>query len=329
MTPTLEANNQNLNASLVADLASRLRVGNLFSWIEEEAERLACFGTSKNWWTVRFTKTLLDQRGISHVEAASIGSSAHILPIGAGKYKIVYKKGLPDFTRRFAIAHEISHTYWFEPGGNGFPLSPLQKKSGRDPTIEILCNRFAASLLLPRRSVLTAFATEMKRSSAVETRIPLELIPRLSSRFEVAETAIAQRIFFCLDRPISAVLCLRNLESPDPLLVGKVDDKWVTSWCALPSEVSEKGAQPGIRLPLRGRRRIPNSMIPIIGSNRVTELPLDASWWNYIRWTDDESSRKRLENDPGSSQRPAVAFRTTSRSQGRSEERLYLALIGD
>jgi hypothetical protein len=193
------------------DLQRRLGQKDLISWIDKEGERLASLGLRSNSWNVEFTPSLLSDRNIQGISAGRISSDARISPVDFGVYRITFREGLPDYgpyyPRRFAIAHEIGHTYWFASDSKGLPLSPYQNRVGADKTIEGLCNRFAACLLLPRERLLKAltFLSAWKEGELA----PLHIIPTLSDYFRVAERAIVQRLIFFLDLSLCTVICLR------------------------------------------------------------------------------------------------------------------------
>lgn len=327
-------NNSNLNWLLINDLERKLGVDDLPSWLDEEAERLSHFGTTHAKWEVVFTDALLKERNIESISAANVSGDASISLGPRNKYEIFYKPGLPDFgpyyPRRFAVAHEIGHTYWFENAKSCKPLSSAQRVSGPDSTIEILCNRFAASLLLPKRRVSDAL-----HFLAAETKsdvLPLPVIPVISEYFKVAERAVAQRLFFSHDPDLRAIVCLRNLD------VANLDDaplldlhdtipasKWVSSWCALPSGVSESRFEVGTRIPLASRKLIPFGMLPDVPSGEVCRLTVDSRWV----WGATPTKYAGLKLDKIKQNDPATAFvyKSKIRQRNRVEERIYLALL--
>lgn len=278
-----------LNTALVRDLEVRLRTPDLFRWIDEEAERLAQKGLTAR-GSVDFNEAICHERRIVRIAERDLSGDACMEDLDDG-FVIYYRPRLPIPRMRFAIAHEIGHTYWFEANGGRKPLSPFQSPFGTDPTIEYLCDRFASALLLPRNS----FLSRIKRlCHSDEVRIPpLHLIPRLAKEYSVAEQAVARRLFFDIRSQRVAVLCVeREATSGDR---QEAADRWKAIWCALPAELHQRQSVSGFSIPLKTYGRvIPNNMIPQVQSDTSVGCILDQRWWVGLQAQPKEISKRKL-----------------------------------
>ena len=271
-----------VNPFLVKDLESRLHTDNLYDWIDKEAEGLAALGFSRDGY-VDFTIELCRARKISNIISVSGNSTVEDACIRAenNQYVIYYKNLLPVYRRRFAIAHEIGHTYWFFPDAGEQPLSPIQYHIGNDLNIEYLCDRFAAALLLPRGHVRIFL---MNQSSSLKSNIPpLHLIPDLSFKFRVADQAVARRLFFQLFPRKLVIVCIRNISASSLLSHSKQGNNcsYELVWCALPAEFQQQELIPNFKIPLKTHGRvIPIDMVPQIdGTQKTVKTNLDERWW--------------------------------------------------
>lgn len=306
------------NPYLIEDLEAKLHTNNLFSWIDEEGERLASFGLTKR-GSVEFTSELMRERKIIDILPGNIiKEDACIIP-KKDHYIIYYKKGLPLHRRRFAIAHEIGHTYWFRPDGGKNPLSPIQQKISSfnsRQNIEYLCDRFAAALLLPYQHLLLSLNYLQD-----QTIPPLHLIPRLAKDYCVADQAVARRMFFQLFQRKLAILCIRK-EMPLALPLVPMNQRtysWKVSWCALPAELHQHGTIAGIKIPLKSSARtIPEEMIPKISEGGTMAYALDGRWWDGIQGQPKMKSRITFKKLPSKSPKEGYA--------SLCGDRIYIAL---
>lgn len=308
-----------INRFLVEDLQNRLGTSDLFVWIENEAEGLAGKGLSSAGF-IHFSNPLLQARKIRGIYKIDVVGDACIKPSNGDFYDIYYQHGLPFTKLRFSIAHEIGHTYWFAPGGGAKPLSPIQRQLGRDPSIEYLCNLYAEAILLPR-TLLTRYTKELLKKYD-NTDIPLHIIPTLSTKFRVAEQAVARRLFSSTDSALEAIVCLRRSTKPSkPSSSESVNDtRWVTSWCSILNSSSyDKERVSGFSTPLRSSgRNIPSDMIPELSEGNTTTLYLDGRWWEGLKKQPSHTARIPLDRVPPKQVREGYA--------ARIGERIYLAL---
>lgn len=257
-------------SQLIADLERRIRCADIFDWIESQAEALAGLGTISGAVVVRWS--MLRARNIRRVVDDKSVARACIVATGDG-FEIRINPILPRLARRFALAHELAHTFWFANQRETTPLSPREWRGGRDPVIEHLCDRFAAAFLVPRQrlaSSLSAFG------AAVSDDIPrLDLVSRIAESFDVAEQAVARRLCVDLRRDRIAVVSLRKVSEAN-MFGGH--ERWESSWCAVPEDLRATARQIDYRIPLKSRRRIPNDMIPATAILGTSQLNVDERW---------------------------------------------------
>jgi hypothetical protein len=302
-----------INPHLVRDLQVRLRTTDLLEWIEAQAEKLASTCSSEG--HIEFTREIYRSRKIRDVYPEELVGAASIRPATGDQYDIFYnpfykRKNPPRW--RFAIAHELGHTYWFAPGGGGRPLSPVQWKLGRDPGIEYLCNRFAAALLMPRQR-LTTFVNRL----IGKADLPLHVVAAASVAYRVPDRAAARRIFFENLQKNVAIVCLGKSHRKAS---GKsLPDCWKTDWCVFSASSSQSLSSKGFRIPLsRHGRIIPMDMIPKVPYGGTHLLALDGRWWDLLQMKPDSEARRWFSRvSPGISRVGYVSH------AGR---KLYLAL---
>ena len=172
----------------------------------------------------------------------------------------------------------------------------MQSHFGSDPTIEYLCDRFAAALLLPRQLFLQS-ARHLGLTD--QAQVPfLHLIPQLAERFRVGEQAVARRLFFHLLPRSIAILCIQ--QKVDSVRGGEAQRKWKTSWCALPADLHQRQMVAGLRIPLEANGRvIPNSMIPHVRDGLSVECELDSRWWRGLQAQPERQSRQPFSLQQG------------------------------
>jgi Zn-dependent peptidase ImmA (M78 family) len=282
------------NPFLLKDLEARLNTSNLFDWIETQAEALAEVGTAVR-GHIEFNSRIAKQRQIRSICVAKLISNACIRPDGRGKYNIFYAESLDhdEYRRRVAIAHEIGHTYWFAPGGQGKPLSPIQWALGTDPGIEYLCDLFAAAFLLPRGRI-----SALLSSFGDATEMLLQVIPNLSETYKVPEKVVARRLFFELTKTEMAIVSLRVKATEDAM----TPLRWRTQWCLFPSELYEF-PRTDLKVPLKTNNRVvPDDMLPALNSDAGIRTELDGRWWELLRTVPAKEAKipfERYRPQPG------------------------------
>lgn len=264
-----------LNVSLWRDLERRLGTSNLLEWLENEAERVANLGRTQV-GPVRFSRLLLRDRGIGTLQTRPHLPAIATIRWGGTGYEVAYSSYQRTEDRRFAVAHEIAHTFWFAPGTDGQPLSPLQRALGDDPTIEWLCNRAAAAMLLPRGDL----AKVLERGPNV-----LHQIPDIARDYLVPERLVARRLFHDLSgRELCIVGVRLDSRSREPRQ-GRI------VWSA---------PCPGRRLAkkkLEGRV-IPRELLPDVPLDTTSDVEVDGRWLILVESASRPDRAKPLNDYP-------------------------------
>lgn len=309
---------QIFSGAVIADLESQLKCSNLFDWLELEASKLSALGRRGNTPRTFLTKEMFATRSILKVVGKpSLIQNACILSFEAG-YKIQYQPSLPPLRRRFAIAHELGHTYFFAAKGSTKSISGYQ--CGEDPTIESLCDFFAVSLLIPKSAIIRRVRELVNET--IDTKIPpLHLVPLLAREFNVAEQAIARRLAFDMSRNCQSVFCLKRE-------LGKKDSPWQTVWFA-PASGFNTNIPTGWRIALdTWGKSIPVEMVPDTPVGQTVEVLLDGRLFLASKPQNPTNSKlplKRQAELPGKHSYLARCFSKLN-SKGPSMELAFMAI---
>lgn len=265
-----------LSQSVWRDLERRLGTSDLVEWLEREAERLAQLGRSRT-GRVDFSPALLRDRRIGKVQAKPNLPALATIRWQPSGYEIAFAsfhRRIED--RRFAIAHEIAHTFWFAPGSME-PLSPLQGVLGDDRTVEWLCNRTAAAMLVPRSDVLN-LAREMPRI--------LHHVPVLAKRYLVPERLVARRLYHELSCATDFCIVAVGTNSH-----GDEAGSARIAWCAqMSSKPTQKKQAAG--------RVVPAELLPNVNPGDTHEVGVDGRWWVLMDSLVNPSRAKPLDQYP-------------------------------
>ena len=194
-----------ISKETILELEFIIGCDSLYEWIQVEAENLAKLGQVNCSSVVKVASNLLKARNIvrtKRVLSKNFKKDACIESTGDGNYEIKFNPmhGLRQ-RERFSLAHEVGHTYFFEKGKTT-PVAPLLELQ---PTnLEHICDAFARSLLIPRRSFYSII--NYYRKSTV--KLPLELIPILAETFDVLEITAARRMIFDFSTLTSNIICI-------------------------------------------------------------------------------------------------------------------------
>ena len=295
------------------DLQIILGTSSIREWIDEKAEQLAQLGAVPT-GRIEFTPAMLQARRISEIRPRQLPGHARIVPTQAG-YRIDIHASLPLNVRRLRIAHELGHTYWFAPGGEGKPLSSAQVDPYWDPDIEFLCDRFAAALLLPRTAILQRLATQNCSQEPIITI--LNHIPELAARYQVPERIVTERVAFSLFDRDSPIFCARQV--PLRLQLSPKDaapDSWNLSWCAVPDQLVSRKTTAGIKMQKSqsvNRRKIPVDMIPDWASNETEQGLIDGRWYRLLTGQESVTAVGPLSRQTEIPQRRGYARRVRDR----------------
>lgn len=250
---------------LLAELRHQLGCTDIFSWLEDEAERLAALSADYSLDLVKLSREIFSHRGVLSVrECPGLNQDACIVPISGG-YQISYRRGIPKQRLRFALAHELGHTLLFAPDGSGRSLARMQNHE--DPSIEALCDFFASALLLPKGR-LSRKVEELQPEHGTTAGPPLHLIPSLAEIFGVAPQAIARRLVFDLWQSHRTVFSIKRM-------FAEKHEGWQTMWFASVATTSEH-TPTGWRIPLDSNgRKVPAGVIPEIPYGETVRIMLD------------------------------------------------------
>jgi Zn-dependent peptidase ImmA (M78 family) len=246
---------------------------------------------------------LLHSVGVSGYESSrnSLGTSSLRFD-KSGRVVIQLRTFRGPEDRRFWIAHEIAHLLWRDPRNLQRSLSHAELQIGADPTIEWLCNRYAAALLVPKSKIGRYFDLEATPTGAALTRLP-----SLAKRLRIPQRLLARRYFHDLDRRSVAVLSLK----PSPI-TGSKNGSAEIEWEAVPKVRLSKQKK-------LGGRTVPKDMLPL---SDVDEAGVDGRWNDLIRST---SLQQRASNLANIQSKPGGAV-ATARWIESVERRLIVAI---
>ncbi len=250
---------------LQSDLESRFGAAEFSEWAEEQGEQLAEFGLTRSGW-VQLRKKMFEARKVRSVKPKDGICGLAEIRASEGGYEIYYASFLNQESRmtdrRFAVAHELAHTYFFNPEIPGVPLSPYQKRFGVDPDLEELVNKLAVTILVPRRLIIKYL--RMFDGSGKEGIIELASIPKLAEHFRVPGRLMARRLVHDLGGKKCAVFMCEPDKSAQ-------SGSWRIRWSAVPGVTSEE------RKAMEGLK-IPRSMIPCGTTGRSEQAAIDGRW---------------------------------------------------
>jgi hypothetical protein len=131
----------------------------------------------------QFDAFLIKRRIVGTETVAGLTSDGYIEPIGTSfrdGFRIKLKREAPQTRRRFTIAHELCHTFFYE-------IVPELKYGAReaDQAEERLCNLGAAELLIPAKSL---------RARAKSFSISLDSLEELAAMYVVSIEAMLLRL---------------------------------------------------------------------------------------------------------------------------------------
>lgn len=287
-----------LNEALWEDLKRRLGTQDLIEWLEDEAERVARLGRAQPGRVDLFSPGLLRDRRISALRPKPyIPGLATIIPRN-GTYEVLYAPYQRLEDTRFCIAHEIAHTFWFSFERPGEPISPLQRAMGDDPTIEWLCNRGGAAILLPRGDV---------RPFAETSHRALQLIPQLATQYLVPERLVARRLFQeCWNSQVSVLGVTLRVGAAIP--AGRI--AWMVA-----------SRENGRRRKSATGRVVPSDMIPQTPNGLTVRVEIDGRWLLLTDADPSERRAKPLGSYPPQAKREAWVC--------RNENSVYIAIPTD
>ena len=283
----------------VLELSSLLGTENLFEWIEQQAEDLAQLGRTAE-GAVEVSRKMRRACGVDSIEPASILARAE-LKAKEGRYAIEFNPMMSRNVQRFSIAHEIGHTLWMaHHAGRG--VKRLCATTGhRDRTIEILCDYFAAALLLPRSDVVRMIRSYRETRSGRGRlsdliQCPLELIPRLALQFRIQARIAAWRLLLVQDLSSWAIIRVKchQWRGGLPLYTTERDyETWKKTWYETGTVRRRVSTVEGYRVPFdTPYRKIPSEMVPTDVATETGLRRLDGRWWEGV--TAEPASKARI-----------------------------------
>jgi len=196
-------------------------------------------------------------------------------------FQIAVDKDLSRVQRRFTVAHEIGHSYFFE-----LDSSPMRRRRVTAPRrlIERACDIFAAELLMPSELVRQQYGQASNFCDG-DGQDVLSSIVRLGAEFDVSLRAMARRVVDELGLWDGVLLACRWLPKFINQEWGRletiesgVDQAWRIHWSVISPELSNEVFIPR---PSRWRKGLPKLRWRILdqlsrdlqsGSCRVIEV---------------------------------------------------------
>jgi Zn-dependent peptidase ImmA (M78 family) len=164
---------------------------------------------------------LAPYRQVSQILFEPMDREAMLIPTSEG-FKIKVNSNLPRVRRRFGLAHEIGHTYFFDIEASK-PFRPYPRTRG-DLTEERLCDIFAEEILMPEKD----FVTTARRFGEPS----LGTFLRLARTYDVSTRCTAIRIQNLKVWNVAIISWqYRGLDKKDG---KKHDPKMRVSWSAVP-----------------------------------------------------------------------------------------------
>lgn len=134
----------------------------------------------------------------------SEGASGAILEPVSGGFIIRLGKGQTSIRRRFGIAHEIGHTFFYNLGYDP-PIKIFPRERSRlliDKKEEGICNAFAGELLMPGELVQQDIASSSDRN--------LKMIIGLAAKYVVSPEVAARRLILDLSEFKNSILLFKE-----------------------------------------------------------------------------------------------------------------------
>jgi Zn-dependent peptidase ImmA (M78 family) len=134
----------------------------------------------------------------------SEGASGAILEPISGGFIIRLGKGQTNIRRRFGVAHEIGHTFFYNLDYDP-PVKIFPRESSRlliDKKEEGICNTFAGELLIPGGLVLQDIANSSERN--------LKMIIDLAAKYVISPEVTARRLILDLSEFKNSILLFKE-----------------------------------------------------------------------------------------------------------------------
>ncbi len=198
------ADHRQFISRIVQPINARLPNGDIASWVEEQADRLATFGRRRAY--VEFSPEYLgqlsasyDAKHYSEISTRGKGPTGNITFSGEESQVMVLRARREEM--RAIMAHELGHAVLHQSPIVGAVLS--EKRLLVDPGIERLADDVARALLFPRTLAKDYLLTSRSRESWA-------LIPHVARNAAVPYRHAASRLAsFILGDQVAAIVCYR------------------------------------------------------------------------------------------------------------------------
>ncbi len=228
-------------------LAGQLRGNSLFEWAERVTlETLRKAGQSRP--PIEVNAELLRSRKVESVEFVKSLPERARLEVRGDRFAVQIDSRFSGNLRwrRFLLAHELAHTFFYEIDA-GPIRSQLLLRSG-DPALEWLCSYLAKCLLMPTGALQNIWFSEISG----KTTLDLSALLRLSQLFGLPWSVVAERLVE--DTGLWQIILLYwQLER------GSQDPSWRLVWQAAPASVPRSLFIPIGRRQPSGEMRYPRA----------------------------------------------------------------------
>ena len=247
---------------------NKINYKSIFYWLERSAEDLANINCS----SLKFSVNIVNKEILKKCKVLNFQKIEGLLQNASiesykGGYQIKFRNGLPKERFRFTIAHELGHTLFLNENKHGSKITHFDSIKNFD--IEMLCDYFAAALLIPKSRITPALNhLSFAKDPKIET--PLHLFWRLAEMFEVASQVVARRLLFNIWENYKIVFEIKRKYN----IYSRAND-WQVTWYA--ASMNSYGPLPcGWFVPLdRNGKKIPYEMIPDIPINKTKKIMID------------------------------------------------------
>jgi hypothetical protein len=150
--------------------------------------------------------------------AGSGCEEGQLLPVSGG-YRVRLRRGVTDARKRFSLAHEIGHSYFYRDEGEG-PRHVIGVLSAAERGAEEnICNLFAGALLMPA----AALRKNLQKLAVDSSPLIISVLERVATSFKVSMPALLRRIGSLeLDWPPCLFVCSSFRPNPKTGLQPKL-----------------------------------------------------------------------------------------------------------
>jgi len=208
---------------------------------------------------------LLKHRKVLRVVSRDIKVPARLTVVDDG-FAIILQRYQAETRRRFSVAHELAHTFFYDT--DSMPPRKLLNSPLSGGDVERLCNLAAAEILLPEGLLKEAVSS---LSSSEEKTSLIEHFGDLLHSFRVSAEALGRRLVedLCLLRCVLIGTTWRPKPHRADTVHRHPTSCWRMSWFAVPPDLS-----PALYLP--SSRRGPKVRLEIVERAYQQRRPVSA-----------------------------------------------------